>query len=706
MATKAKIKRERPLLSVGIIFKNEIRCLERCLKSLQPLRERITMELVMADTGSTDGSREIAAKYADVLFDFPWINDFSAARNAVLDRCSGHWCLMVDSDEWLDGEFSQLVEFLTDQNQAYRDCCRGGLIIRNFHDKELFGYSDLMALRLLKLSRRPRYEGAIHESPMFPDGARGTALLGHTVLKHDGYVMLNYDTKEGAEKRRRNLQMLQEELAKDPENLRLHLLYLESDGDASDYEERLRAAMELVREKKKNWEFFGAPIFRYGVFFAARSNNKEMEKWGNEAKELFPDSYFTRVDVEWMLASMALDRGRDEYGIPRAEAALHAAEELKDKVDGLSDIGLSRLQRESPYWRQALKIALIAAYARNGCPEKAAAQMDGFDYTILDGQWTEELVKALTQLHTRTDCDTAPLIETFWDGICKSAPNEEKAKEREEAFVEQANLLLALQPDASEQRPAWSLFLPLAGKCAPGDLAAMLNADDSGALTALLARQEELAKLPSKVLFHALEYGATFPPSESLMPMEALDAVAANLAKEPERLRAYALSLAAGDFAADWQSLDWTRAAVMAAVRGFDWNGAGGDGLALAKAFAAVERVYLPRCYTPEALDVLAVLPPLHRAGLCCARAFAALDGGDPAGYVRILREGLESCPEMKAMTEFLLGQVERLTAPPELLQLAEQVKALLAKYPADDPAVAELKNSPAYQKVAYLIEG
>ena len=44
-------------------------------------------------------SRNIAARHADVLFDFPWVNDFSAARNAVLDRCTGKWTLTVDADE-------------------------------------------------------------------------------------------------------------------------------------------------------------------------------------------------------------------------------------------------------------------------------------------------------------------------------------------------------------------------------------------------------------------------------------------------------------------------------------------------------------------------------------------------------------------------------------------------------------------------------
>ena len=73
----------KPVLSIGMIFKNEIRCLERCLKSLQPLREAVPCELVIADTGSTDGSEQIAAQYADDYFRFPWIDDFSDRKSVV-----------------------------------------------------------------------------------------------------------------------------------------------------------------------------------------------------------------------------------------------------------------------------------------------------------------------------------------------------------------------------------------------------------------------------------------------------------------------------------------------------------------------------------------------------------------------------------------------------------------------------------------------
>ena len=60
----------QPLLSIGMIVKNEERCLERCLKALEPLRQAIPCELVIADTGSTDRTKEIASLYTDKIYDY------------------------------------------------------------------------------------------------------------------------------------------------------------------------------------------------------------------------------------------------------------------------------------------------------------------------------------------------------------------------------------------------------------------------------------------------------------------------------------------------------------------------------------------------------------------------------------------------------------------------------------------------------------
>ena len=260
-------------------------------------------------------------------------------------------------------------------------------------------------------------------------------------------------------------------------------------------------------------------------------------------------------------------------------------------------------------------------------------------------------------------------------------------------------------------RPAWTLFLPLGDECILGVMARTLATEDPEELSAILAKQTDLTRYPVKLLFHALNHGAAFPPAGRLMPMEELDAVAASLAREPAQMTAYARNLASSAFTKDWQSLDWARAAVMAAVRAFDWKN-GDGGAALARAFADVERAYLPLCYTESVRNEARPLPPMHRTGLYFVRAFDALDAGDPVGAVRALRTGLESNPDMGPMADYLLDDIQNrerkqaaANATPELRALAEQVRTLLSAYPEDDPAVLELKNSAVYQKVAYLLE-
>lgn len=84
-------------VSVCIIAKNEEKYLEQCLKNLLPYG----MEIVVVDTGSTDATREIALRYTDKVYEFAWIDDFSAARNYAAEKASNNWILVLDCDEYV-----------------------------------------------------------------------------------------------------------------------------------------------------------------------------------------------------------------------------------------------------------------------------------------------------------------------------------------------------------------------------------------------------------------------------------------------------------------------------------------------------------------------------------------------------------------------------------------------------------------------------
>ncbi len=85
-------------VSVCMIVKNEEKILRRCLDSLKGLYE----ELIIVDTGSSDSTKEIAAEYTDKVYDFKWVDDFSAARNYAFSKATMEYIYSADADETLD----------------------------------------------------------------------------------------------------------------------------------------------------------------------------------------------------------------------------------------------------------------------------------------------------------------------------------------------------------------------------------------------------------------------------------------------------------------------------------------------------------------------------------------------------------------------------------------------------------------------------
>jgi tetratricopeptide (TPR) repeat protein len=78
-----------------MIVKDEAHCIEQCIKSVASIVD----EIIVADTGSKDGTGDIARQHGAQVFDFTWIDDFAAARNATISRATKEWILILDADE-------------------------------------------------------------------------------------------------------------------------------------------------------------------------------------------------------------------------------------------------------------------------------------------------------------------------------------------------------------------------------------------------------------------------------------------------------------------------------------------------------------------------------------------------------------------------------------------------------------------------------
>ena len=95
-----------------MIVINESARLARALESARGL----VQEIIITDTGSTDGTKDIARRLGAEVHEFAWNDNYSEARNASIEKATGDWILVLDGDEYLDAneDCRQLSGYLED----------------------------------------------------------------------------------------------------------------------------------------------------------------------------------------------------------------------------------------------------------------------------------------------------------------------------------------------------------------------------------------------------------------------------------------------------------------------------------------------------------------------------------------------------------------------------------------------------------------
>lgn len=215
-----------PPISVCMIAKNEEKNIERCLAAIKPYG----FEIVVVDTGSTDRTKEIAARYTDKIFDFTWIDDFSAARNFSLQRASNDYVLILDCDEVIT-ELDR--ELMSDMMGQFPEAV-GRLAIDNHYisNQTDMVYQD----RLGRLFNRRffHFESPIHEQVTHnATGMHYTCYNLPLRVDHIGYLGSVTDLQSKVE---RNNALLFKELEKHPEDPYLYFQIGQSYNMIYDYE--------------------------------------------------------------------------------------------------------------------------------------------------------------------------------------------------------------------------------------------------------------------------------------------------------------------------------------------------------------------------------------------------------------------------------------------------------------------------------------
>ncbi len=188
-------------ISLCMIVRDEEAVLDRCLASVRGHVD----ELVVVDTGSTDGTVAIARAHGARIVEFAWNDSFADARNAGLAVATGEWILFLDADEVLVAEDAPRLRELT--RRSWREAFL--LTITNFIGGRDSGTAVVHdTQRLFRNRPEHRFTGRIHESiaAALPADAPERVELGAVRVEHYGYLAQVRDAKG---KSRRNLELLE-----------------------------------------------------------------------------------------------------------------------------------------------------------------------------------------------------------------------------------------------------------------------------------------------------------------------------------------------------------------------------------------------------------------------------------------------------------------------------------------------------------------
>ena len=187
-----------------MIVRNEAARLEACLASAAPAVD----EIVIVDTGSTDGTQALARSAGARVVEWAWRDDFAAARNQALAAARGSWVLMLDADERLAPDAAALIRTLTAAGGADGFNCQ--LVSRLPEDQPSPTITHSYC-RLFRPLAGVAFEGRVHEqiAPSIIRAGGRIAASDITIL-HEGYADVS------PTKLARNLRLLECALAERP----------------------------------------------------------------------------------------------------------------------------------------------------------------------------------------------------------------------------------------------------------------------------------------------------------------------------------------------------------------------------------------------------------------------------------------------------------------------------------------------------------
>lgn len=144
-----------------MIVRNEEATLGRCLDTVKGIAD----EIIIVDTGSTDNTKSVALQHDAKIYDFEWIDDFSAARNYSFDKATKEYILWLDADDVLLAD--DRTKLLALKESLAKDADAVSMLYDTEFDDDGNVITTTRRTRIVKRSGNVRWIGVVHEDVIF-----------------------------------------------------------------------------------------------------------------------------------------------------------------------------------------------------------------------------------------------------------------------------------------------------------------------------------------------------------------------------------------------------------------------------------------------------------------------------------------------------------------------------------------------------------
>lgn len=699
-------------LTIGMIVKNDAVRLRTCLETMQPLRDALKCQLIITDTGSTDGTREVAEEFADVLLDFEWCDDFSAARNTGTEIADGRWFVFFDSDHEFDESILEIAKFLQSSNCDKYDYAT--LTILDYLGKK-GSYKIQETKRPLMVNfsqgRRPFCE-RIHENiNVDVDNFKDI----ETRIKHWGYADGKVD-----EKIIRNRPLIEKSIESDPTFLKNYVQLAKETSNQTEAREILEKGIAVGEKSDPDSSFLFILNCQLLLTLIRTAKWDEFDSVAEKVKLNYPKTILEQ-EYYGLLLRKAFESisSKDVINVDKTVDIYRKFKKiylyLKEKPDITYSIAYN-YQCESEHFYYSMEHQVIFMMIQHESYKKEAVELlgksVGYQHLTVNGfyPFMSGYIKSIIALKDET------LLAEYYHFFMKNATDRDKKPMQQTVDAYASTLSGQVRTDFLS-RISSEILSPTTALIAV-EVAGFDTKKCDNSAKMLLTQQEDLYVNPEYLSlgygyfltgnddfayienapFAQLLSGLTtfFSKKEDFLPLMEKHCTKGTFSSlKEERLTAY-LSYRATLFLSEKEELDAPR------IEALFQNATKLMG-------GYIQKIYKPSFLSADGLDII---PPEE---LFAHFAQIALDlkEKDQVEFVKALKVCLKICPAYQSMIQVLIGNIKQnLEGNDEFTKLAKQIKEtirtlvksgsktqaneFLTKYKTinpDDPEMAQLES-------------